>query len=92
MGPFEAQFLDARGDSVGARIVFDNDAELPSGTSVELLALGSYLHPEGVTPAAFEPVATGVVSTDGARIEMADGEHVDLLTWIGIRAVNGAPP
>jgi hypothetical protein len=59
---------------------------LAAAAPVEILALGSYTFPDWITPAAFEVVATGSVSSDGTRIEMDAGEGVPHLTWLAIRA------
>ncbi len=85
--PFEAVFLDAAsGDPASARLSFANTANLPAGSAVEVLALGSYLYPEWVTPAAFEPVASASVSGDGTRIDLDAGGGLPYLTWVGLRA------
>ncbi|MBK8997651.1 MAG: hypothetical protein IPM35_18135 [Myxococcales bacterium] len=84
--PFEAAVIDEQsGAPALARVSADNSLGLPADTAVEWLALGSYLFADWVTPAAFEVVATGKVSADGARIEMDAGQGVRYLTWLGVR-------
>lgn len=85
--PFESQF-EIPGDPprpADVQLTFDNTETLAPGSAVEVLALGSYLHPEWVEPAAFEPVATGHVTDDGSRIVMDAGQGVRYLTWVGLR-------
>jgi hypothetical protein len=84
LGPFESYEVDASGRTVPAQLDFANDAGLPAGTAVELLALGSYLHPEWIPPARFTQVATGHVTMDGERIAVDDGGFL-YLTWVAIR-------
>jgi hypothetical protein len=86
--PFESSFRLAADISqyAKARLSFPNDAGWPAGTPVEMLALGTYIFPEWLTPAVFEVVATGVVSTDGSTIETNPGEGFEHLTWVGVRA------
>lgn len=85
--PFDASFYQEGMSSTPrkARLVFPNEAGLAAGAAVELLALGSYLFADWVTPAVFEPVATGTVSADGTQIELDPGEGFEHLTWVGIR-------
>jgi hypothetical protein len=87
LAPFEAQFVDAARAPLKARLSFANTAALPAASAVEVLALGSYLFPDWVTPARFEVVARGTVTSDGARVELDEGEGVEYLTWVGIRPV-----
>ena len=84
--PFEAALVKGTGgDSTTARLSITNVAGLSAGTAVEFLALGSYLFPEWVKPAAFEPVSTGTVSNDGSTVDMDPGQGVSHLTWVGVR-------
>jgi hypothetical protein len=85
--PFEAQFRLEADITQRAKVPlsFPNDAALPAGTEFEVLALGSYLYADWVTPAAFEVVAEAVVSFDGIRVEMLPGEGVEYLTWLALR-------
>jgi hypothetical protein len=85
--PFESQFeVPVTKELVDVRLSFDNALQLPAATPVEFLALGNYLHPDWVTPARFEPVATGQVTADGSRIDFAAGQGIRYLTWVAIRA------
>ena len=83
--PFEARFQNPDKSPTTARLSFANTTSLAADTAVEFLALGSYLYPDWVTPAAFEVVATGTVSSDGTTIELDPGEGFLHLTWVGIR-------
>jgi hypothetical protein len=83
--PFESQFLTDSGNSrARLGLALPNTPEAAPGTGFELHALGSYLYPDYVAPARFEPVATALVSDDGARIETRPGEGIELLTWIAL--------
>lgn len=84
--PFEAQFETPEGDPVEVRVSFDNTEGLAPNSVVEVLALGTYLYPEWLAPAVFEPVASGHVTADGERIELEPGQGVRYLTWLGVRA------
>lgn len=84
--PFEAAFVsEATGAEAKVSLSLANSPGFPPGTKVELLALGSYLFPSWVAPAAFDAVATATVSADGARIEMDPGQGIGYLTWLGVR-------
>lgn len=84
--PFEAAIVaEGSGAPALARLSAANTLGLEAGAAVEWLALGSYLFPDWVKPAAFEVVSSGVVSADGTRIEMNAGEGVQHLTWLGVR-------
>jgi hypothetical protein len=84
--PFEAAIVDeATLAPALARLTAENTLGLPADTPVEWLALGSYLFADWVKPARFEVVATGKVSSDGARVEMDAGQGVRYLTWLGVR-------
>jgi hypothetical protein len=84
--PYETAFVE--GTTTTAALVqleLDNEAGLPADSSVEFLALGSYLFPTWVPPARFQVVATGKVSADGAKLVMDAGEGISYLTWVGVR-------
>ncbi len=83
--PFEAWFRNADKSETTARLSFATDGSRAAGTKIEVAALGSYLFPTWITPAAFEPIATGTVSTDGTTIEMDSGEGLRYLTWVALR-------
>jgi hypothetical protein len=85
--PFEAQFRLEADLTQRAKVSlsFPNDAGWAANTEVELLALGSYLYADWVTPAAFEVVADGAVSSDGTRVDLLPGEGVEYLTWVALR-------
>jgi hypothetical protein len=85
--PFESRFRLAvdPAELASATLSFPNDAGWPAGTEIEILALGSYIFPDWVTPATFEVVARGAVSSDGMTITMHDGEGVPYLTWFALR-------
>lgn len=84
--PFETEFEFPSGEQTEARLEFANTTGFAADSTVEILALGSYLHPEWVTPAAFEVIATGTVSSDGTTITMDSGGGVRYLTWVGLRS------
>jgi hypothetical protein len=85
--PFESSFDYPLLQSTPARVrlSFANTAAFAAGDPVDVLALGSYVYPEWVTPAAFEKVAQAHVSADGSRIELDPGEGLLHLTWIALR-------
>ena len=86
LSPFESSFIRESDESLAlARLSFANAAGFAPGAAVEVLALGTYLYPEWVHPAAFERVATAKVTADGTRIEMDPEQGVAHLTWIGLR-------
>lgn len=86
-GPFEAWFREIETRTqVGAVLTFPNTADLAAGTAVEVLALGSYLYVDWVTPAEFAVVATATVSADGQQIELDAGEGIEYLTWVALRS------
>lgn len=84
--PFEARF-ETVPDRLPAevRLSFENTIGLDAGASVEVFALGTYVYPDWVKPARFEPVARATVSADGVRIEMDDSTGLPYLTWVGLR-------
>ncbi|MEZ4227091.1 MAG: hypothetical protein R3B13_39500 [Polyangiaceae bacterium] len=83
--PFETSFRDANGKPAKVRLSFEAPAGLGAGETVEVLALGSYLFLDWVSPARFEPVATATVTSDGTRVEMDPGQGIEYLTWIALR-------
>ena len=84
--PFESQFeVAGSGELVDIVLTFENSMGLAADSAVEVLALGSYLHPDWLTPARFEPVATATVTSDGAQIVMDEGQGVTYLTWVALR-------
>ena len=72
---------------IPSRVTVDNVPKLSAGTRVEFLALGTYLHPEWIAPAAFTRVATGSVSSDGMAIEPDAGSGLLYLTWVAVRPI-----
>jgi hypothetical protein len=86
--PFEARFQDPEsGEPAFAELEFDNTEDLPAGAELEVLALGSYLIQDWLSPARFELIGRASVSEDGARIRMAEGHDLRALTWVGLRPV-----
>ena len=85
--PFECSFEVAGVPDVpvNVRLGFVNSAHIPAGTAVDVLALGTYIYPDWIPPAAFTKVAKGHVSSDGARIDLDSGEGLPYLTWVAIR-------
>src|SRR5262249_54002758 len=61
--PFESSFEYPGSNSMPAvvRLSFVNTAGLAAGAPADVLALGTYVYPEWVTPAAFEKVANAHV-------------------------------
>lgn len=86
LGPFESSETSG-GTPVLTRLRFDNTADLPAGTRVEYLALGTYLHPDWIPPGHFSKVATGAVSADGKSLALDDGQGFQYLTWVAVRTV-----
>lgn len=86
-GPFEMSFSrpGPPKEAATAKVTFPNTTGLAAATPVEFWALGTYLYPDWVKPAAFEKVADGQVSADGSTIALADGQGLQYLTWIGIK-------
>jgi hypothetical protein len=88
MGPFEADFMPVEDAKPDVSLRVENVHDWPPGSDIEVLALGTYLDPDWLTPSAFEPVGTGTVSADGETIELpsgAAGPGLLHLTWIGLR-------
>jgi hypothetical protein len=83
--PFETRFQDDLGQPTKVQLSFPAPAGFSAGEAVEVLALGTYLYPDWVMPAQFEPVATATVSADGTRVEMDSGQGIEYLTWVGLR-------
>ncbi|HVW27305.1 MAG TPA: hypothetical protein VHC69_18195 [Polyangiaceae bacterium] len=85
--PFESSFEYPGAHPMPAlvRLSFVNTAAIAAGAAVDVLALGTYVYPEWVTPAALEKVASAHVSADGSRIELDPGEGLPHLTWIALR-------
>ncbi len=83
--PFETGFQDDQGKPTKVQLSFPAPAGFAAGEAVEVLALGSYLYPEWLTPARFELIATAKVSTDGTRVDMDPGQGIEYLTWVGLR-------
>jgi hypothetical protein len=85
--PFESSFINESDESLAqARLSFKNSTGFAAGAAIEVLALGTYLYPEWIQTAAFVPVATAHVTSDGGRIEMDPGQGIPHLTWVGLRA------
>ncbi len=86
LGPFEAEFrIEGTRDPSLATLSFDNDGSLPPGEELEVLALGTYLDPQWLTPARFESVGTARVSGDGSKIEMTRSTGIRWITWVALR-------
>ena len=85
--PFESSFETpgAMAKNVNVRLTFANTAKLPSGSAVDVLALGTYIYPDWLKPATFEKVASAHVSADGSKIEMDKDEGLPYLTWVAVR-------
>ena len=86
--PFESRFElpGTPPQEVDIRLSFENTLGLAAGERVQVLALGSYVIPDWLPPAVFEPVAAGQVTSDGSRIELDPGTGVKYLTWVALRA------
>lgn len=87
-GPFEADFSSelAAGPQVSVRV--ENTLDWPPGADVEVLALGTYLDPEWLTPSEFESIGMATVSSDGVAIDFppsAQEPGLRHLTWIAFR-------
>jgi len=85
--PFESSFetTGATMKNVNVRLTFANTTKLPSGSAVDVLALGTYIYPDWLKPATFEKVASAHVSADGSKIEMDKDEGLPYLTWVAVR-------
>jgi hypothetical protein len=85
--PFECTFENAGvpDQPVNVRLSFANSEGIAAGTAIDLLALGTYIYPDWIPPAAFTKVAKGHVSADGARIDLDAGEGLPYLTWVAVR-------
>lgn len=69
---------------VPAAVEFPNSEGLEPGSFVEIVAIGTIDTPN-VFGGTVGPVATGVVTDDGASIVLVEGEGLDALTWVGYR-------
>ncbi len=88
LGPFEADMSgqDDRPAEVGLRVA--NRGGWRPGSEVEILALGTYLDPDWLSPSEFEYIGTGVVSANGETIELSPtsaGPGLRHLTWVAMR-------
>ena len=66
------------------RITVANRSGFAAGTAVDFLAMRGLIS-DGAPAGRLNPVATGHVSSDGARIEMDPGIGILSLTWLGVR-------
>ncbi|HVU02608.1 MAG TPA: hypothetical protein VHE30_12690 [Polyangiaceae bacterium] len=89
LGPFESYQAAADGTTVPTRLAFDNTAKLSPGTSVDVLALGTYLHPSWIPPGRFAKVASAVVASDGKTVELSPGDGLLYLTWAALVPTGG---
>jgi len=85
--PFESSYEYPKMNSMTAnvRLSFANTAKLPNGSAVDVLALGTYIYPDWIPPAAFAKVASAHVSSDGSKIDFDSGQGIPYLTWIALR-------
>jgi hypothetical protein len=85
--PFECTFENGGVPDVpvNVRLSFANSENIPAGTAIDLLALGTYIYPTWIPPAVFTKVAAGHVSADGTRIELDPGEGLPYLTWVALK-------
>lgn len=85
--PFECSFEapNVPDKPVNVRLSFANSAAIASGAAVDVFALGTYIYPDWIPPAAFTKVASGHVSADGAHIDMDAGRGLPYLTWVAVR-------
>lgn len=82
LGPYETRFCPAAALSV------PNDAGLEAGSAVEFFLYGLQVG-EGFVPyGEWGKVADGVVSDDGSVITTADGEGLEVLGPVAVRAAN----
>lgn len=88
LDPFETYFI-AAGDEERVRLPvsmsFPNSTDLEPETLIDVLALGSYLYRDYVTPARFDVIGQAQVTADGERIEFDGSAGMDLLTWLAFR-------
>jgi len=85
--PFECSFENAGVPDVpvNVRLSFANSASIAAGAAVDVAALGTYIYPDWIPPAAFTKVANAHVSADGSHIDMDAGEGLPYLTWVALR-------
>lgn len=88
LAPFESSFRTLEGVDTTARVTLVNRTGLGAGARVEVLALGTYQFADWLTPAAFERVAQGTVSSDGATITLDSGAGLAHLTWIVLKELS----
>lgn len=87
LGPFEAEMIGESESRPEVSFKVQNTEGWAAESEVEVLALGTYLAVDWLTPAAFEPIGTGVVSADGMTIDLpadAPGAGLRYLTWIAL--------
>lgn len=88
LGPFEAEMSrdDQELPRVGLRV--ENTSEWERGTSVEVLALGSYLDPTWLPPSQFALIGVASVSEDGSMIQLLPEDcelGLRFITWLVLR-------
>lgn len=88
MGPFEAAFEGEAQSAPHVSVSFENEFSLNAGQKVTVLALGTYLDPDWLSPSKFESIGEATVSDDGQTIELteaATGSGLRHLTWLALR-------
>lgn len=88
LGPFEADITGQQERQAEVSLRIENRHDWPAEAEVEVLALGTYLDPQWLSPSMFEFVGIALVSADGETIELpseAEGPGLRHLTWIALR-------
>jgi hypothetical protein len=85
--PFESSYEipGTPAKPANVRLTFANSAKLAAGAAVDVLALGTYIYPDWLTPATFQKVASAHVSADGSKVELDKDEGLPYLTWVALR-------
>jgi len=67
-----------------ARLDLPNETDLAAGTDVGIYVLGGVHPPAGMAEGEWLRVAGATVTSDGTRIQTADGAGPGYLTWVGV--------
>jgi|GEM_PF-3329889 len=87
LGPFEARLTGPDSMPPEVSLSVQNSLDWAADSEVEVLALGTYLADDWITPSSFERVGVATVSSDGESIVLDAGgaPGISYLTWLAMR-------